>query len=317
MQVFRLIMSKNDDVSSLLYGEIAMPRYDQRVAFMADVRRANPTFERVLKSSLRPLINLLENNASTALQVRQAIQRLPAVKVAKYRDALWYLLATYPGIQPLTLPVGVHGQTTCNTARYTQTQRPVNYDPSARPPVRNSPPSAWCNMAPEQWLLSTGGTKGILLIHLSGFQAPMNTVFNGRSSVDHMNSVLRIGRLVGADLLCLHMEGNPVCDQLADAADAYGPRKQNLLIHPQHMGGRDVMYTNFAANHNHVLVMGFDADVCVNANLFGAPERLPAGAFVPPLTSLTNVVTSRSLLVTTGQIYPFNNNGEYGVLNAT
>jgi len=154
-----------------------------------------------------------------------------------------------------------------------------------------------------------------MLIHLSGFQPPMNDIFNGRRVVGHMNSVLRIGRLCGCDLLCLHMEGNPVCNELEDAANAFEGRKTDLLVHPEHMGGRSMVYRNFAATHNNVVVMGFDANVCVNANLFGSPERMPDGSFIPPLTSMTNVVTSRAVLVTAGQIFPFDNQGEYGVLN--
>jgi hypothetical protein len=61
--------------------------------------------------------------------------------------------------------------------------------------------------------------------------------------------------------------------------------------------------------------MGFDANICVNANLFGSPEKMPDDSFVSPLTSMTNVVTSRAVLVTGGQIVPVNNDAEYGVLN--
>ena len=75
------------------------------------------------------------------------------------------------------------------------------------------------------------------------------------------------------------------------------------------------MYRTFAAAHNNVVVMGFDANICVNANLFGSRETMPDGSFIPPLTSMTNVVTSRAVLATTGAIYPFHNQGEYGVLN--
>lgn len=290
-----------------------MPLYQQYDTFMDDVRQANPHFERWVRSSLRPLINVLRDNNGTAVQVQQALQNLPANKVAKYREAIWYLQATYPGLAAMTLPMGDLGKT--QAAEYTQTAVPLNYDPSARPPRRNRPHSAWLNQSIEQWLLTAPGTKGILLIHLSDYQAPMDEDFNGRRVVDHINSVLRIGRLCGCDLLCLYMQGNPVCAELADAANAYGQSKTDLLIAIHHMGGRNPVYRNFAATHNHVVVMGFDANVCVNANLFGSPELMPDDSFVPPLTSLTNVVTSRAVLVTEGQIFPFDNQNEYGVLN--
>ena len=108
---------------------------------------------------------------------------------------------------------------------------------------------------------------------------------------------------------------NPVCAELQATANAFEGRKRDLHITPEHMSGCSAIYRNFAANHDHVVVMGFDADVCVNANLFGAPEEMPDGSFVPPLTSMTHVVTSRALLAMQGQIFPFDNRGEYGVLN--
>jgi hypothetical protein len=290
-----------------------MPAYQQIVAFMADVRRANPTFEHWVKSDLRPLINVLEDNNGNAVQVQHALRELSTAKVAKYRDAIWYLQATYPGLVPQTLPMGALEKT--NAAKYTRTVLMPNYDPSIIPPRRNRPDSIWLNQTIEQWLLTTPGTKGILLIHLSNFQQPMNQVYSGRRVVDHMNSVLRIGRLCGCDLLCLYMQGNPVCNELADAANAFEARKTDLRVHPQHMGGRSEVYRNFANQHNNVVVMGFDADVCVNANLFGSPERIPDQSFVKLLTSMTNVVTSRGVLVMTGVIYPAGNQGEYGVLN--
>jgi len=290
-----------------------MARYQQLVAFMADIRRANPNFERILRSDLHGLITILKDNNGTAAQVQNALQALGADKIAKYRDAIWYLQATYPGLASFTLPIGALGKT--EAARFILAALTPNYDPSVLPPRRNRAASAWLGQCVEQWLLTTPGTKGILLIHLSSFQPPMNDVFNGRRVVDHMNSVLRIGRLCGCDLLCLTMEGNAVCPELRDAANAYGLNKTDVHVHPQHMGGRTLEYRTFAANHTNVVVMGFDANICVNANLFGSPERMPDNSFVPPLTSLTNVVTARAVVVTNGVIYPAGNTGEYGVLN--
>ncbi|MCP4109522.1 MAG: hypothetical protein GY749_29035 [Desulfobacteraceae bacterium] len=154
-----------------------------------------------------------------------------------------------------------------------------------------------------------------MLIHLSGFDdESMTQVYKGRRVVDHINSVLRIGRLCGCDLLCLYMKSNPVCNELRDSANAFEARKTDLFIHPKHMGGCSFVYRNFANTHNNVVVMGFDANICVNANLFGCPEKMPDESFVPPLTSMTNAVTSRAVLVTRGVIYPFGHQGEYGVL---
>src|SRR5205807_3113521 len=120
-----------------------MARYKHLVTFMADVRRANPTFEGWVKSDLRPLIRVLEDNNGNAGQVQLALQALSAAKVAKYRDAIWYLQATYPALAPMTLALGALGKT--HAARYTRAMLLANYDPGARPPRRNRPASAWLN----------------------------------------------------------------------------------------------------------------------------------------------------------------------------
>src|SRR5262249_14805116 len=138
-----------------------MARYEQLVAFMAEVRRANPNFERFVRSDLHALINILKDNNRTAVQVQNALLALAPDKVAKYRDAIWYLQATYPGLAAMTLPMGDLGKT--QAARYTQTLLPQNYDPGARPPRRNCPNSTWLGQCVEQWLLTTPGPKGILL----------------------------------------------------------------------------------------------------------------------------------------------------------
>lgn len=300
-------------LSATTKEESEMPRYIQIDQFMKYVRLANPTFERRSRSGLRPLIDILNDNTCNLSKVHQALHKLRPGSVAKYCDAIWYLQATYPGLLYMVLPMGPLGKT--NAAQYTKTPLLPNYDPSTRPHRRHKPPSRMLNQTVEQWLLKTPGTIGIMLIHLSDFQGQMNDMFNGRRVVDHMNSVLRIGQLRGCDLLCLFMKGDPVCSQLAATAKAFGGRKMDVRCSQRHMGARRIEYRNFANAHDNVVVMGFDANICVNANLFGAPEKLPDGSFVPPLTSMTNVVTSRAVLVTDGVIFPVNNQGEYGVLN--
>jgi len=60
-----------------------------------------------------------------------------------------------------------------------------------------------------------------------------------------------------------------------------------------------------------IVVMGFDADICVHANVFGSKqyvkESVPVGALTPPqllpaLLGEKDIVTSRPLLIGTGVI---------------
>lgn len=290
-----------------------MAVYDQLPAFMALVKAANPTFERWLPSQLRPVIELLKSPTGAPAQVQAALARITPDRVTKYRDALWFLQATYPGLQRQRL--SMTGVLKSNAAMYSRTLMTAAYAPDARPPVRIRPHSQFMGMPIEQVMLIIGGPVGIVLIHLSTFEKNMSDVIDGRMVVDHMNSVLRIGALCGADLLCLHIAARPVCDELELQAGAFGGRRTNLFVKDGHMGGHDARFRHFAEWHQHVVVMGFDANICVNANLFGAPEHLPDGQFVPPLISMTNVVTSRAVLVTDGAIFPPSGQGEYGVLN--
>jgi hypothetical protein len=91
------------------------------------------------------------------------------------------------------------------------------------------------------------------------------------------------------------------------------------------MGGYHWQYWGFALSHRNVVVMGFDMENCVHANLFGSNERVPNNppyanipeserAFVSPLTTLCNVVTARSVLVSSPGHEKIQS--EYGELNS-
>ena len=65
-----------------------MAAYQEINDFMQLVRAENANFERWKKSSLRPLINILNDSAGNANQVSGALANLPAPKINKYLDAL-------------------------------------------------------------------------------------------------------------------------------------------------------------------------------------------------------------------------------------
>jgi hypothetical protein len=277
------------------------------------VRMANPHYERIKRSSLRPLLAVLDSATGTAMQVQGALGALPQAKALRYKDALYYLVGTYGGLQANHIPLGAPGKT--NAARFTRTQLPNPYRPQLPHLERVVAPSAFLNQTVEQYLLSTNDDVGVLLIHLTNHDPSLDLVFNTWKVVDHINSVLRVARLRGFELCVLHQQNPPVCAALQAEADAFVART-NCHVHPHHMGGHNGHFLAFAQGHDCVVVMGFDACVCVRANMFGSPEQ-ENGAFVTPLIVQTDLVTSRAVLVTAGNITPNSHRGEFGVLYNT
>ena len=292
-----------------------MAAYQEINDFMQLVRAENANFERWKKSSLRPLINILNDSAGNANQVSGALANLPAPKINKYLDALYYLLATYPGLTANDLHLPTMGKT--NAARFTRTALPATFNPQVPVQDRLVAQSAFLGQTVEQYLIDNAAGTGVILIHLSGFQPAMSDVYNSRRVVDHMNSVLRVAKAKNCDLCILYQNAPPVCAELQATANAFNGTTL-AHVHPQHMGARDQAFYNFATNHTNCVVMGFDACVCVRANLFGSTETMPlGGGYVAPVVSLTNVVTSRAVLVCNGPISPIADRGEWGVLTDT
>ncbi len=292
-----------------------MPVYAHLASFTARVNAVNPTFERFTNSALHNLIRILGDPAGTSIQVINALAGIPTAKTLKYKNALYFIVGNYPGVSPFHLNLGIFapGNKT-NAAMFTQTALPVGYAPGVPTIQKVVAPSAFLNQTVEQYLIANPGT-GIVLIHLSNFQPNMGDMFESERVVDHMNSVLRVGRDNQADVCVLYQGAPPVCAALQAEVNGYPPARRTLaLVHPYHMGMRDANFQAFVDNHPDIVVMGSDASVCVRANMFGAPEQLPGGGWVLPLVTRANLITSRAVLVTAGNITPMNHQGEYGVL---
>jgi hypothetical protein len=292
-----------------------MPAYLKIQDFMQRVTAVNASFEKWKKSSLRPLINVLNDNNGSLQKVQTALTGIPPAKAYKYKTALYYLLATYPGLGQFASRVNFGLLGKLNTAKFTLTNLPNPYDPALPTADRVAPPSAFLNMTVEQYLLSHPAT-GVMLIHLSDHDAGMDMIFNGESYLDHIKSVLRVAKDVNCDLCVLYMKNPMVLAALNAEVNAING-KTLVLEARQHMGARKQEFLTFAQNHQDVVVIGFDATICVEANLFGAADKMDDGSYVPPLTTITNVVTSRAVLVTTGTIYPKINKGQWGCLFKT
>jgi hypothetical protein len=127
--------------------------------------------------------------------------------------------------------------------------------------------------------------------------------------------VLRAIQHRGGGACALHIGATPpVMAALSTEFNACAPHVAVNELGHRHMGGIHAAFNNFVTNYPTVVVMGFDADVCVRANLFGATEY-PANAVVgtsalTPIAAQANVVTSRAVLVTVGVIQQ----PEYGLI---
>ncbi|HEV2418752.1 MAG TPA: hypothetical protein VGX94_13200 [Terriglobia bacterium] len=292
-----------------------MPAYQKLQKFMDLVRAANPTFEKRIKSSLRPLINILNDATGNAQKVRTALMAISSVKANKYKKALNYLLRTYPDLAQYAASVNFSPLDKLNAAEFTRVDLPGDFDPGPPKFDRIVTKSKFLGMTVEQFLLANADA-GVILIHLSGHDKGMDLIFGGETCLNHIKSVLHVARKMGRDVCCLYMEEPPVLPALEEELGGI-KNKVMVLEKRQHMGVRQKAFLEFAQKHDHVVVMGFDATICVEANLFGAPDKMDDGSLAPPLITITNVVTSRPVLVCTGTIFPKKDKGQWGCLYNT
>jgi hypothetical protein len=300
--------------------------YAQTAAFLQMVRATNPSFSRFKTSSLAPLVAILNNPNGNVNQVVAAITQLRAQadatyvnKANKYKNALHFLQRTYPVPQGQWVSLG--GQR-ARAVRYTQVAMPAVFNPLGPQMYgaqqRLQPPSQWegaMAQSVEDFVYSAAGSVGVVLIHLDGFQNGMHELVDGMRVIDHMKSILVAVHHRGGNACALHI-GNtpPVLPALQVEFDAFANR---VVVNEQgqrHMGGFHAAFNQFVTAYQTVVVMGFDADICVRANLFGTLEY-PANSVngtsaLRPITAQADVVTSRALLVTVGVI----NALEYGLI---
>jgi len=265
--------------------------------FIARVQAVSPNFEQ--KNWLRPLIDVLNDIHGSLHNVRDVLADVPPAKAKRYKNALYYLLGTYPGWSTLVNSVNFGPLEKLNAAEFSKTDLPQGYNPARPKADRIITASRFLNMTVEQFLISSPGA-GVILIHLSKHDEGMGMVFDGEKCIDHIKSVPRVANDNKRDLCILHTETPPVLAALQAEVEA-SEHKVNVL-EKQHMGARQQPFLTFAQSHNEVVVMGFDATICVEANLFGAAETMGDRSFGPPLTTLCNVVTSRAVLVSTGAL---------------
>lgn len=278
-----------------------MTAYANVHAFMAMVRAANPTYERWVRSSLRPLIAVLNANNGTAQQVCTAIAALPADKIARYLDPLYALLADYPGMPANAgahLALGALNQTEAHL--YSQVPLPGNFNPGAALQANRvfavSNNIIPCGQTVEQYILANANAVSVLLIHLSDRQPGMERLFNGRDTLTHIVSVLRVARLRGCPVCALTMSNlRDVCNEMAQQYNLFA--NSTRIYEPAHHTSSHADFINFVTARPNLVVMGFDGAICVPANIFGTNQNDAHGQLVRPLLTRANIVLSRATIV--------------------
>lgn len=312
-----------------------MPAYQgaQMARFRVLLRAVNPSIDSGLaarvfgRSSLQPLMAILNNANGTAVQVYLAISRLPRDKQEKYRNALTYLLRSYPGmalggIQLDDLLNQDIPQT--RAALYRRTAPPPGFDPDAQPKVLIQPFSSWLDGSVVQYLIANAAATTVMLIHLgSADSGGMGARFNGRTTREYLVSAMRVARVMGCPTAAITIgaRGNPPLFPALNAEFEQLPVDQRHVFHhdTQHVCTHQQACAAFLTSRPNCVVMGFDGTICVVANVFGSGERVGDrhSAFKPPVLTFTNVVMSRATIVVDGGLYaqtPTFGRAEYGPL---
>lgn len=287
-----------------------MAKYEatHKTELMKRIGLVNTSFSKWKTSSLKPLIDILDATGGTATQVRDAINALPTDKKQKYSEALVWLRMTYPGLPAMQLTGGT-GLGKRNAAQflrtlalheryakdYTGEKAAALYAKGGWAPTAATA-SNFLGKSLEHYILETAGL-GAVMIDVGDKVPQMDLVVDGASHLDHLNSTMRALAFKGAPLCVLHQKDSTVCAELATAANRC--TTTYVKVPTGHMGGASQVFQDFVDRFTTVVVMGFDGDVCVGANVFGSPELRPDRTLIEPIITKANVVTSRAVLVGT------------------
>jgi len=293
---------------------------DKMTAFKSELKKVNASIDSGLsakafgKSSLQPLMAILNDVNGNAVKVYKAIEALSTVKADKYKVALKYLLKTYPGMNEFGIKFEDLRQVALRetkAVRYNCTPLPGNFNPQNERGQGQfvKPQSAMLPTTIVKHILDNPTTTGILLIHLGeSDSAGMTQSFNGRTTLQHIKSVMRVARIMGCPVCVLSMakEGrNHLCETLQEQFNLF-PENKRLVVHEPkfHTATNQQSMVDFMKSRSDIVVMGFDASICVFANVFGSAEKMSEhdDKYRPPLITLTNIIMSRATLVINGPL---------------
>jgi hypothetical protein len=276
-----------------------------------------------LDGTLKALGRLLRRD-STVIELVAAIAALGRArdnahisKLRKYRKAIAFLENTFPiapGLRQAPVGAGVEAiryvqNATRPTATFTQGN--LNYGSLQ---LTKSTAQIGLDMTVTEYIEANAANTRLVLIHLGGHQGDMGRSWDGATALDHMNAVLNAAAEQNMHVCILRdphtgVRGqnlptptNAVCAGLQNAVGAIpGTHIWVADGGSQHSAFHDPAYQAWINTQgvNAVIVMGFDADICVRGNVFGISERdanAPQPSLVPALINFVDVVTSRPLL---------------------
>lgn len=303
--------------------------------FMALLEAVNPTIKSGLKASifgksaLQPLVALLNDPGCTAEKLCLAVEALPPATVAKYGIPLNYVLANFPRLTLSGIRVeDVRNQPIrqAEAAIFRKSPMPPGFHPdnSKGKGVFVIPPSAFLGMSIVKCLLTDPKDTGLLLIHLGHAKSNgLEERFNGRTTLEYMTSVLRVARLVDCPVTVLSMakDGEEhLCPVLLREFMLVDPPRRLVIHEPKlHTATNNPAMVEFLQRQKRLVVMGFDATICVFANVFGSMERMGGldERLRPPLLTFADVIMSRATLACKGLLdakTPSVGRKEYGPL---
>jgi Isochorismatase family len=276
-----------------------------------------------LDGALKALGRLL-NRDSSKIEIVAAIAALGRArdgahisKLRKYREAVAFLENTFPispGQRQAPVGAGVEAiryvqNATRPTATFTNGH--LNYGSLQ---LTQSTAQIGLEQTVTEYIEANAANTRLLLIHLGGHQGDMNHSWEGATALDHMNAVLTAAAEKNMHVCILRdphtgVRGqnvptptNAVCAGLRNAVG--GIPGTHIWVADggnQHSAFHDPAFQIWVTNPgvNAVIVMGFDADICVRGNVFGISEQaanvVPL-SLVPALINFVDVVTSRPLL---------------------
>lgn len=273
--------------------------------------------------SLKALGGLLQRD-STSMLVSAAISALgrqaDAVhgsKLRKYREAIAFIENTFPilpGLRQAPVGMGVEAvryvrNPVAPTAQFVGAH--LNHGTLSMSPATAQ---VRAGMTVPEFMEANAASTRVVLIHLGGVQQDMDFSWDGLKAVDHMNLVLTTAAEQQIHVCILrdpHQNGPGAA--LPTAANAVCAGLRHAV---NQLPGTHVWVADGGANHSafhdpafqawltapgvtQVVVMGFDADICVRGNVFGVAEE-EAGSnprrIVPAMINFVDVVTARPLL---------------------
>lgn len=238
-------------------------------------------------------------------------------KLRKYRKAIAYLERTFP-IPRAQRKAPIEGRST-EAIRYVMSATLPTATPNT--PINNSgafmtksAAQIGLNMTVPEYMAAHADNVRVLLIHLGTPKEYMSIEFDGVSSLEHMNAVLRTASeyRIHVCVLCDPHErgmgvgtptaGDAVCDGLRHAVGAIPETHIRVAdAGSNHSAFHDPAHRDWvtAPGVNSIVVMGYQADVCVRGNVFGISETLQGSQpprLVPALINVKDVITAKPLL---------------------